>query len=212
MARRADPYNRTTMPRLRPVFMGLVSISVACTIACSEPPTKEMNQAQGAIDAARAAGAEQYAPEEYRAAAGALERSKQAVTERDYRQALNFALDARERARDAARAGADRMAQARGDAEQALHTLSVARQALQDRVDQAATARVPERTIADARTALADAGKALQEARSAVDKQDYATARATAIAASGTLNTAIEALNSALDARGARRPARRSTR
>ena len=29
--------------------------------ACSEPPHKELDRAQGAIDAARAAGAEQYA-------------------------------------------------------------------------------------------------------------------------------------------------------
>jgi Domain of unknown function (DUF4398) len=212
VARRADPYNRTTMPRLRPISMGLVSISLAFTLACSEPPTKEMNQAQGAIDAARSAGAERYAPDEYKAAAAALERSKQSVTERDYRSALNFALDARERARDAARAGADRMAQARGEAEQALHTVSLARQTLQERVDQAVTARVPERTIAEARTAMTDAGTALQEARSAVERQDYAAARATAAATSKTLNTTIEALNTALEARGARRPVRRTGR
>ena len=39
---------------------------------CSEPPQKEMSEAQGAIDAARAAGAERYAVEEFRAATTAL--------------------------------------------------------------------------------------------------------------------------------------------
>ena len=57
-----------------------------------------MQQAQGAIDAARAAGADQYAREEFTAAEDALKRSHEAVAQRDYRQALNTALDARERA------------------------------------------------------------------------------------------------------------------
>jgi len=64
--------------------------------ACAEPPSKEINQAQGALDAARAAGADQYATDEYRAAASALKSANDAVTQRDYRLALNFALDSRE--------------------------------------------------------------------------------------------------------------------
>ena len=40
-----------------------------------------MNQAQGAIETARAAGADRYAPEEYRAAVGALEKSREMIGE-----------------------------------------------------------------------------------------------------------------------------------
>ena len=36
--------------------------------SCAEPPNKEMNQAQGAIDAARAAGADKFAAAEFTAA------------------------------------------------------------------------------------------------------------------------------------------------
>ena len=64
-----------------------------------------MQQAEGAIEAARAAGADQgHAREEL--AGGrreVLKRAGEAVTERDYRLALNHALDARERAQNAAR-------------------------------------------------------------------------------------------------------------
>ena len=71
--------------------------------ACGDPPDKEMQQAQGAIDAARAAGADQYARDEFTAAEDALKRAHEAVDQRDYRQALNNALDARERAQTAAK-------------------------------------------------------------------------------------------------------------
>jgi len=36
-------------------------LAVLVVTACGEPPNKEMDQAQGAIDAARAAGADRYA-------------------------------------------------------------------------------------------------------------------------------------------------------
>ena len=46
-------------PRGSPVARG--SRSSLSTIACASPPQREIDQAQGAIDAARAAGAERYA-------------------------------------------------------------------------------------------------------------------------------------------------------
>jgi len=43
-------------------------LPLALVAACSAPPQKELDMAQGALDAARAAGAEQYAVQEYSAA------------------------------------------------------------------------------------------------------------------------------------------------
>src|ERR1041384_1104727 len=86
----------------------------ACIVAavlmagCGDPPNKEMDQAQGAIDAARAAGADRYAATEYTAATDALKRAQDAVAQRDYRQALNEALDSREHAQNAAREAVQR--------------------------------------------------------------------------------------------------------
>ena len=85
--------------------------------ACSEPPQKEIDRAQGAIDAARAAGAEQYAPRSFAAATTALQQSHEAVEQRDYRLALTRAVDANERAQEAAKQAADGKARARTEAE-----------------------------------------------------------------------------------------------
>ena len=67
-----DVYCRL-MPSVRRLLAS-VALVVACSFACGgDPPEKEMQQAQGAIDAARAAGADGYAPDEFTAAAGRAE-------------------------------------------------------------------------------------------------------------------------------------------
>ena len=71
----------------------LACLFVALAGACTSPPNKEMDQAQGAIDAARAAGAEQYASTEFAAATTALKSANDAVEQGDYRLALNHAID-----------------------------------------------------------------------------------------------------------------------
>ena len=93
------------MSRLRATARRAAAILVGATLlaACAEPPTREISQAQGALDAARAAGAEAYARPQFQAADAALKQAHAAVAERDYRQALSFALEAREQARTAAR-------------------------------------------------------------------------------------------------------------
>jgi hypothetical protein len=155
--------------RRLPAF-GLLLLLAA---GCSEPPQKEINQAQGAIDAARAAGADKYAVDEYTAATSALQKSHEAVDQRDYRQALSYALDARERAQDAARQAADGKAKARGAAERTLSELSARTQQLDMRIKAAEAARVPPRELQSSRTTLTETRTALQEARTAIDAGNY---------------------------------------
>lgn len=97
---------------------------VFAAAACGTPPHKEIDQAQGAIDAARAAGADRYASTEYAAAQTALKQANDAVTDRDYRLALNHALESREQAQNAARTAADTRSRLRGDAERELAEVS----------------------------------------------------------------------------------------
>ncbi len=196
------------MPRLSRVVIGLLVGSITFVVACSDPPTKEMNQAQDAIDAARAAGAEQYAPEEYRAAVAALQRSHEAVTQRDYRQALNFALDARERAHDAARAGAERMAQVHSDAELTLTSLTLAIQTGRTRLTAAEAAHVPDATLAATRQELEHAQADLQKARAELTHQNYTAARDLGHTTLDRVRRAIATLNTAVEARTTHRPAR----
>src|SRR5688572_30886229 len=98
----------------------LAFIIVIPPAGCAEPPSKEMNQAQGAIDAARAAGADRFAAAEFAAATDALKRSEEAVAAGDYRQALSHAIDSRERAQAAAKVAVEGRANLRGQAERSL--------------------------------------------------------------------------------------------
>ena len=145
--------------------------------ACASPPSKEMDQAQGAIDAARAAGAEQYAAAEFTAALEALQRSHDAVAQSDHRLALNHALDARERAQNAAREAADTKAQVRGEAERTMAEVGTLTAQASIRLQTAQKARVPRRTLAPPAKALEAVGKDVQKAGELMQAGDYLTAR-----------------------------------
>ena len=159
------------MPRDR-LFVrhvAVLAVAGALTSACAEPPSREISQAQGALDAARAAGAEAYAKTEFQAADAALARAHAAVAERDYRQALGHALEARERARTAAReASTARAKMATGvalDIHAAARGIVGARE--RTRGGRGGTPLAPELDALEAQ---------LQEARSALAAGDYATA------------------------------------
>ena len=134
-----------------------------------------MQQAQGAIDAARAAGADRYAQRRVHSAAqDALKNAQDAVAQRDYRLALNYALDSRERAQNAATRGgrpegrrAHRSANARS--RRRRQRLRDAKAKLRS-IEGAAHAR--EAHAAERRT-IADAETAVQEARAAFASGDY---------------------------------------
>ena len=187
-------------------FRWCVVLAVVVLLAgCAEPPNKEMNQAQGAIDAARAAGAEQYATAEFTAAVDALTRSEQAVAENDYRLALSLAIDSRERAQDAAKTAVDNRAEARGDAERILAEVnSSLTQALARASDETLT-KIPRRSANEIRTVLAAAEKSMQEARTALAKDDYARAISTAKAVSTQIQETLAVLDKPAPAPTARR-------
>jgi small-conductance mechanosensitive channel len=152
----------------------LLTLTVLLCAACSEPPQKEINRAQGAIDAARAAGADQYAAEAYKAATGALQQAHEAVEQRDYRLALSRALDANERALEAAKEAANGKARARSEVDNMLTMATASVQQLQTKLHAAEAARLPQ--LERSRKLRADAQRALQEARAAVKEGSYLTA------------------------------------
>jgi hypothetical protein len=146
---------------------------LVCIFGCSEPPQKEIDQAQGAVDTARAAGADQYAPDDYTAATASLQKAHEAVDQRDYRQALSYALDARERAKAAASAAADGQAKARSDAETRITTLLARTQLLDTRLAAAEAAHVPPRELRQARATLDETRAQLQKSGTAVTMKNY---------------------------------------
>ncbi len=181
------------------------AVPLLLAIACASPPQKEMDQADGAIATARAAGAPQYASEDFAAAEAALRRSHEAVEQRDYRQALNHALDARERAQTAAREAADKKAVARGEAERAITAAELALAAAQQLLPPAST-RGPRRptspsaaTAKALRSAVDAVSTDLQEARSHMQAQRFGEALEAAAPLPERIREATSAYTSAAD-------------
>jgi len=144
--------------------------------ACAAPPHKEMDQAQGAIDAARAAGADRYAAAEYTAAHAALQQANEAVEQRDYRLALNHALESREQAQNAARTAADTRATLRGDVERSRAEIAALVAQVRAWIDGPASARTP-RTRRAAQQVVTQAAGDLQKAGAAMQAEDYTGAQ-----------------------------------
>ena len=175
------------------------------SVSCAEPPNKEMNQAQGAIDAARAAGADKFAAAEFAAAQDALKKSEEAVAAGDYRQALSHALDSRERAQNAAKLAVDGRADARGHAERAIAEVATLLSRARAQLKDADVARLNARTLQGPRSTVAATEAMLQEARAALKTEDYS-------AVTRALNSAAAELQAALtqiDAAKSPRPAPR---
>src|SRR5207237_2831086 len=161
---------------LRCRLLSAVIVAAATAAACGDPPDKEIQQAQGAIDAAKAAGADLYARDELAAAEKALKDANTAVNDRDYRLALNNALDAREHAQTAAKQAADGKAAARSGAERVLRDAEIALAEARARLKTAETVRVPPRTLHDARRLIAAGDSTVPNARAAFDRADYSAA------------------------------------
>ena len=176
---------------------------------CSEPPQKEMSEAQGAIDAARAVGAEQYAGAEFQAATTALREAEDAVQQRDYRLALSRAIDASQRAQEAAKLAADGMARARSEAETSIAAAAHALQQLEARLKAAEAARVPAREVEPASRTAAETEAVLQKARASLETGDYLTAASAVKDATKRISEQIGDVDDAIGARTGRLTRRR---
>lgn len=145
-------------------------------LACSQPPEKERGQAEGAITAARAASAEVYAPDELRAAEDALEQYDAAVTAGDYRQALNAALDARDRGYAAVTRASTARAEARGRVDSLVTAIESLSAMIELRLSGAATPRITGASGQRLRDALVRTARILQEARTTIEAGQYPAA------------------------------------
>jgi hypothetical protein len=163
--------------------------------ACADPPNKEIGQAQGAIDTARAAGADRYAADEYTAATKALAQAADAVSQRDYRLALNHAIESREHAQNAAREAAERRAQVRSEVERSMADVATLLAHASSRMTAAEDARIPRRTLRETQQALAQVNDDVQKAGAAMQAEDYLAAQR----ALAGVKERIEAVNRSLD-------------
>jgi len=179
---------------------------LACLIsACAEPPHKEMDQAQGAIDAARAAGADKYAATEFAAATDTLKQATDAAALRDYRMALNRALESREHAQNAAREAAETRARVRGEVERSMAEIAGLLAQANLRLTEAERARVPRQTLRAVTQTLAQVNAAVQKAGEALETDDYLAAQPVLTGVKEQTAEAIASLDASLKAQSSRR-------
>ena len=183
----------------------LAFILAILSTSCAEPPNKEMNQAQGAIDAARAAGADKFAATELTAAIDALKRSEEAAAGGDYRQALSHALDSRERAQSAAKMAVDGRADARGQAERVIAEVATLISRANAQLKDPDIARANARPLKEPRAIVTAADQKLQEARSALQSENYAGVQTALNGTAATLQAALTQIDAAASPGGARR-------
>ncbi len=181
-------------------------VAAACLVsACAEPPNKEMDQAQGAIDAARAAGADRYAIVEYRAATTALKNSNDAVTQRDFRLALNYALESREHAQNSAREAADTKASLRAGFEREMAEVAALLAQASTRLSASQRARVPARALREPTADIEAANVAVQKAGEAVAEDNYLGAQAALQGVKDRIQKAVAAIDEAAASQSPRR-------
>lgn len=164
-----------------------------------------MGRAQGAIDAAQAAGAEQYATTEYSAATTALKNANDAVAAGDYRLALNYALESHEHAQNAARDTANTKARMRADADRAIAETGVLIAQGRTRMAAAARAGVPRRLLAQPAGDLEAANASVQKAGEAVAAGDYLAANAALEGVKARVQKALAAVDAAIGSQSSRR-------
>jgi len=188
--------------------LAVLPLALVICAACSEPPQKEIGRAQGAIDAARAAGAEQYATEAFIAATSALQQAHDAVEQRDYRLALSRAVDASERGQEAAREAADGKAAARSRSEATVAATAASLERLQARIKAAEAARVTAKDLQAVRRAASGADSVLQKARAEIQGGKYVEASESLKGVRSGIEAQIRAVDQIIEARPSR-PARR---
>jgi Domain of unknown function (DUF4398) len=173
-----------------------IGVLLLAVTACSEPPQKEIDQAQAALDLAHGAGADRFAAEDYTAAVTALQKAHDAVDQRDYRQALSYAIDARRRAQEASRQAADGRKRAQKTVETLYGEVATRANRLQSLLRDAETARPKpkDKDLIAPRTTLAETRTALQEASTAITLGNYEQGSKSVTGVRGKLDAAIKDL------------------
>jgi hypothetical protein len=181
------------LPRLRAAtWLAALAFTLAAA-GCAEPPQKELDQAQAAIEVAVSAGAERFATDALNGARTALIQARDAVSQRDYKLALSHALDSRERAQVATRAAGEARAALAREVDGSLTEVTAVLDRVRTRL--ADGGGIPRARLRRARAAETKLTASLQEARAAVTAQDFPKAQA----ALARLKSDVDALQAELD-------------
>jgi hypothetical protein len=193
------------MFRLSGTVAGALLLALLLAVACAAPPNREIVDAEEALKAAKAAGAERYASEAYTQAADAYRLANEAVTAGDYRLALSKAIESREHSQTAARTAADVHARARDEVVQTMSDVVSLLSRAGTELESAERRRVPRPVLRKVRDTLAAVDVDVQKARAAMQKQDFAGAKGTLTGVKARLDQALASLTASRPVQPARR-------
>jgi hypothetical protein len=180
-------------------------LAAVLVLAGAAPPHKEIGHAHNTRKTASAAGAEQYSPTSYKAAADAYRLANEAVMRGDYRLALNRALESREHAQSAEREAREVRERMRSETQQTLANVATLLARAGTRLDEAGRVHVPPRVIREARQTVARLNGDVQEASAVMEEQDYASAQRVLTAVEQRLTAVIGRLETAIAAQSPKR-------
>lgn len=153
-----------------------VLVVALLTLSCSAPPEKEHLLALEALAAARTPDATVYAAEELAAAEAALAAYDRAVADRDYRQALSRAMEARDKANQAPQAASERKAQARVQADSLLAECNAVLSSLRLRMTASGANRPTAAQLNQLRQATRTRPSQIRVAEAMINQQNYKNA------------------------------------
>ena len=170
-------------------------IAAACVLpGCSDPPREEVDAARKALEEARSAGAEQYAPESYRAAEQAVQdldaelKAQEDKFFKSYGTAEEKAKAARQAADKARADTSSGMEQAKVDVATTIQEARTSLAETRSLLDSAPRGKGTAADIAMLRADLDGVQASIDEAQTLYDGGDYAGARAKAEAARATID------------------------
>jgi len=181
-------------PRAVPAALCLALLLMS---SCAAPPNREIADAEAALKAAQAAGAERYAVDSYRQAAEAYRSANTAVTFGDYRLALSRALESRQLSQAAVSTASDAQAHARDEVLQSMTQVATLLARTSAELDAAERRRVPRTVLRDVRQTLALVDADVQKASAAIKLQDFEGAKVTLTGVKARLDKALASLDSA---------------
>lgn len=200
----------------------LALLAVFALWSCEQPPNKEIAAAEKQLEAARRAGADQYAPARLQEAEAAMRDAHRKVDEKDYRGALSSAMDAADKARDAAKAAAVAKTLARGAAEMAQAEARVLLDEAAQIRQEAVKSKVPDTAFEELEPRARKVNQDLEAVSAILKRGDLleaqraaAAVKTEAAALPAQYRTAVEAWQAASKGRGrtpAKPPARSPAR
>ncbi len=134
----------------------------ALLLGCDQPPNRELGAAESALAEAKAEGAQVYAAERFKEAEAALLAARQKVEHKDYRGALSSAVDAAEKAREAAAAVPSAKVLLKSAAETAQAEAQAALDGVLAVKEEAAQSRAPETVFEALQGRVAEVEAAIQ--------------------------------------------------